>query len=593
MNRHLKNLAAAAVLALIVSCGGGGGSAGTSPFGSASGASGAGASASNLTLQLSSSSINNSGATTVTATATATTSSGQALTGIPVSFSVDNAATFTQTGSTTSANGQALAIVSIGADPSNRIITVKATSGNLTASALFAVTGAKLTGTPNPAIAVPGSAGNKVDFLLVDANGNAMVNQPISVTAGSLGTTTGTTGTNGDYSYVYTAPSAPGSLAVTATAGGVMNTQTVLVQSGAPNVPAAVGTIQSASVSANPSVVSTNTSSTNNLTQIRALFVGANNAPIQNVRVQFDLDGDPNSIGGTFSTGTNVVYSDPNGIATTSYIPGSRSSPTNGVTIRACYDNVDFIVCNRQATTTITVASDPLSVSIGSNNSILTGPAGLTYIRQYVILVVDSSGRAKGNVNIVPSIDLDYYFKGQYVHGSTWFQGFVSNANVVPIQLTAAPGYGCINEDLNRNGILESGEDLNHSGAIEPRKSDATITILGTGQTDANGSAIVQVEYPQNVASWLHVNILVAANGVSGTEGRARWAELLPVPIDAISAPAAPPFIVSPYGVDITPSEIIVSGDPRLSLDSTGQHTLFPDGTTPPATALDPCHNPY
>jgi len=356
---------------------------------------------------------------------------------------------------------------------------------------------------------------------------------------------------------------------VTATAGGASATQTIIV--GGTSVPAAVGTIQSASVSANPSVVATNSTSTINRTEIRALFVGANNAPIKNVRVKFDLNGDVNSIGGSFSTGANVVYTDDNGIATTAYVPGTRSSPTNGVTIRACYDNVDFTTCTRSTSTTITVASDPLSVSIGTNNLIVNGPNQLTYIRQYVVLVVDASGRAKANVNIVPSIDLDFYYKGRYVNPGAYTR----------------VAFGCINEDRNRNGILETSapsEDLNHSDAIEPRKSDATITILGNGQTDANGSAIVQVEYPQNVASWLHVNILVSATGVSGTEGRATWPELLPVPVDALTASAVPPFVVSPYGT-VTVTQII---DPTQIPGG-----LLPDGTLPSASAVDPCHNPY
>jgi hypothetical protein len=597
MNILAKTFAVALGLALIASCGGGG-NAGTPIFGSGSGASGVSgggsSTASNLTLQLSTSSIENTGAATVTATATATTSAGQALAGIPVTFSVDNNATFTQASATTGTSGTTAAIVSIGADPSNRIITVKATSGSLTASAPFAVTGAKLTGTASPAIAAPASTGNVVNFSLVDGNGNAMAGQAISVTAGSLGTTTGTTDTNGNFAYVYTAPSAAGSLDVTATAGGTSNTQMVLIQSGTGSVPPAVGPIQSASVSANPSVVSTNTSASNNQTQIRALFVGPNNAPIQNVRVLFDLNGDINSVGGTFSTGANFVLTDANGTATTAYIPGTRSSPTDGLTIRACYSTVDFITgCPNAVTTTITVASDPLAVSIGSNAQILTGPTNLTYIRQFIVLVVDSSGRAKGDVTIVPSIDLDYYYKGQYVQPGNWIQGYIVNPNTIPVQITAAPPYRCLNEDLNRNGVLEAGEDINHSGSLEPRKSDATITILGTGQTDASGSAVVQVEYPQNVASWLHVNILVSATGVSGTEGRAVWSEVLPVPATVLQQTPSPPFVFSPYGIDITPSEIILPGDPRLSLDSTGQHTLFPDGTTPPAAALDPCHNPY
>lgn len=560
MTKSFKFLIASLAMALLASCGGGGGGSGTSPFTGAGGNPGS-SSAAKLTLQLSSSSILNTGAATVTATATATTSSGQAVAGIPVNFSVDNGATFTQSSATTGADGQAIATVSIGADPSNRVITVSASSGGLNSSAPFSITGANLTATGS-AVVLPGSTNNQVGFRLTNANGVGISGQSISVVAGSLGTTTGTTGTNGDFVFTYIAPASAGSLDVVGTAGGLTKTLTVLVQSGAGSIVPAVGPINSASVSANPSVVSTNTSTSSNRTEIRALFVGASNAPIPRVRVRFDLAGDTNSIGGTFSTGSSVIYSDANGIATTAYVPGDRASPTNGVTIRACYDIVDFTGCPNQTTTTITVASDPLSVTIGSNNIIVIGPSNLTYRRQFVILVVDASGRAKANVDIIPSLDLPIYFKGQYPASGG---GFVPGPNVA-----------CLNEDLNRNGVLENSEDLNHSGAIEPRKSDATITILGTGKTDENGSAIVQVEYPQNVASWLQIKILVSATGVSGTEGRATWTERLPYPVGLLAGPATPPFVSSPYGVAVVPATV----------------TAFPDGTAGAANVL-PCNNPY
>jgi hypothetical protein len=592
MNKLLKILIATAVVALTASCGGGGGSAGTSPFGSgaggtsgpcpaASAASGAGttcATAANLTLQLDTASIQNTGAATVKATATATTSSGQALTGIPISFSVDNGATFTQSSPTTSASGTVVATVSIGADPSNRIITVTATSGTLTATSLFAVTGSTLTATGS-AIVAPSSTNNQVIFRLTNANSTGVANQPISVVAGALGTTNATTDNNGNYTYTYSAPATAGSLDIVGSAGGVSKTLTVLVQSGAGSIPPAIGPINSASVSANPSVVATNTASTNNRTEIRALFVGAGNASIAGVRVRFDLNGDVNNIGGTFSTGSSVIYSDANGIASTAYIPGSKSSPTNGVTIRACYDVNDFVAsaCPHQAVVTITVASDPLSVTIGSNSDIGIGPANLTYTRKFVVLVVDASGRAKGNVDIVPSIDIDRYWKGFYDTPAAWTQ----HANLG----------GCANEDVNRNGVLEAVEDLNHSGSIEPRKSDVAISIAGNGKTDDQGSAVVTIEYPQNVASWIRVKILVAATGVSGTEGRATWTEVLPVPAATITATPAPPFIFSPYGT------INASADPtvaRAAFPAQPAMTTFPDGTPiVPGVIADPCKNPF
>jgi hypothetical protein len=577
MKKMLNILFALLTTLLLASCGGGGSSAGTSPF--TGDPNSLDPTAARLTLLLNTTTINNSGAATVTATATAATSSGQALSGIPITFSVDNGATFTQSAASTGTDGQAVAVVSIGADPSNRVITVRASSGSLSATAPFAVTGAALSGTAVPAIVAPGSTGNKIDFRLVNANGAAMIGQAITVSAGSLGSTTGTTGVNGEFTYTYTAPATSGPLDITASAGGVSNTQTIDVQASGNSPPAALGAIQSASVSANPSVVSTNTATTNNRTEVRALFVGLNNLPIKNVRVRFraeDLAGNllPD---GRFSTDDNVVYSDASGIATTAYIPGARSSPTNGVTLRACYSNVDFAACTpaflTSTVTTITVAAEPLSVSIGSNNVIVVGPNNLTYKREFVVLVVDASGRAKGNVDIIPSIDLERYYKGQYVRGAAWFQGYVVNANTNPVQLSAAPAFECFNEDINRNAINETGDDVNRNGSLEPRKSDVAISIVGSGKTDENGSAKVVVEYPQNVGSWLRVKILVAATGVSGTEGRATWTEVLPVPIDAITAAAAPAFRESPYGVAIFNEDV-----------------TYPDGTF--VQNASPCQNP-
>ena len=100
--------------------------------------------------------------------------------------------------------------------------------------------------------------------------------------------------------------------------------------------------MQSASLAASPSVVPVNTGSTSNRSELRALFLGAGNAPVKNVRVRFDLAGDANSIGGSLTSGTNVVYSDANGVATTAYVPGSRFSPTDGLTVRACWSANDF-----------------------------------------------------------------------------------------------------------------------------------------------------------------------------------------------------------------------------------------------------------
>ena len=132
-----------------------------------------------------------------------------------------------------------------------------------------------------PAVIAPGSTGNKVDFRLVDVNSNPMSGQTIVVNGVNGVDVTGTTDNNGSYSYSYTAPATGGSLDIRATAGGVSKTQTVLVQSGTGKIPPADVAVQSASLAASPSVVPVNTGSTSNRSELRALFLGDGNAPVE------------------------------------------------------------------------------------------------------------------------------------------------------------------------------------------------------------------------------------------------------------------------------------------------------------------------
>jgi hypothetical protein len=125
----------------------------------------------------------------------------------------------------------------------------------------------------------------------------------------------------------------------------------------------------------------------------------------------------------------------------------------------------------------------------------------------------------------------------------------------------------CDNEDLNRNNVAETYadgwvEDANGSynltpgrPALEPRKADVAISFEGgVTRTNSIGQVVLVVEYPQDLGTWVEFNLLVAA-GVSGTEGRANYQSFLPVPASAVNnKDVAPPFDVSPYGVQASPT---------------------------------------
>ena len=578
-------LVCAASVVLLAACGGGGGDPGTNIFDPAPTPGIAVApKAADLSLALSARTLANNGINTVAATVTAVDANRNALPNIPVTVSVDSSAVAAVSGNVTDTNGVVTAAVGIGADRSNRVITVTATSGTLVKTATFQVFGAALSARSNPAVVTPGQSG-EVEFVLTDSAKNAMVDQDIVVVGVGAAEVKGKTGLNGEFKYSFTAPGTDGTLSIRATSAGVNGAADVQVQSGVTSVPVALGIVRSASVSANPSVVPVNTTTTQNRVEVRAFFLTSGNAPVPNVRVRFDLDGDKQAIGGSITSGTNVVYASAVGEAVTSYIPGARFSPTDGVTIRACWSNTDFVAgqCPNQAKTTLTVISDALSVSIGTDNLVGLGDSGLDFVKRYVVQVNDSSGLAKADVQIAPSIDLLSYLKGNWeVLGDQWVQGGVNPLGVGgSLNWRRGQQTVCPNEDLNRNGVAEvyangDVEDANGSfnltngrPALEPRKADVSISFEGPSRTNANGQVVLKITYPQNVASWVEFNILVAASGVAGTEGRANYRSVLPVIAAQVTdIKSRPAFHDSPYGVGYgDPSRpVTLPGNPTPTL---------------------------
>jgi hypothetical protein len=392
----------------------------------------------------------------------------------------------------------------------------------------------------------------------------------------------GMTGASGDYEYTYTAPETGGTLEIMGAAGGVETIAAVVVQAtgGAAAVDPVdpIGNrVQSSSLLSSLSVVPVNARGSNaNRAVIRTLFLGASNKPIKNIRVAFDLDGDRQSIGGTFTSGGTTVYSDANGAASSASIAGARFSAKDGVSIRACWDYKDFIHdraavdgaagCPHATRTSLTVILDALSVSIGTNGTIVLND--LTYTKKFVVQVVDSSGAAIQDIQISAVVDLVNYYKGTYTPGATrWNKNEQAE---------------CPNEDINRNGVAETfsngnSEDANQSfdvatgrPALDPRKGDVALSFVGSSKTTAAGQVVVNLEYLQNVASWVKFNLIVTAAGIGGTEGRANLQALLPVPASVInSLDADPPFRLSPYGVATSGTVAVIEPEatrPLISL---------------------------
>lgn len=506
--------------------------------------------AAEISLSLDKYTASNSGADTVVATVVAVDANRNVLAGVPVAFSINNNATVAVVNSSTDAAGKAVANAQIGSDKSNRIVTITATSGTLTKTASFQVSGAKLIASAVPSTPTAGSTGNTVQYRLSDTNDNGIPNQTITVTAPGLAAVTGTTDSGGSYTYTYTAPTTAGAYNITAVGGGVTTVTTVTVPSGGSTIPVVTTTASSTTFTASPAVVTVNAvGSTANRAELRMLFQASNNAPIKNMRVRFDLNGDTTT-GGTIGSGNSLVYSDESGYAITSYYPGTRSTGTNGLVLRACWDYADFAAtaCPNAKTVALTLVSNPLSISIGTDATLTFNESGLTYIKRFVVLVVDASGAPVAGVDIAPSLDLVTYAKGFYaLDGGRW-KPFYYLDDASQLANRREGQAVCLNEDDDRDGLLDAGEDRNNNGVLEPRKSDSSVKLVSTtSKTDASGQAILQIEYPKSNATWISYVLTASATGVVSPP--ARYAgDLEALASDFSTITSSPAFQNSPYG---------------------------------------------
>ena len=565
----LRYWVVALMCVILVACGGGGGSPGTrsTDGGSSGGGGGSTTDPSTCTTdcsppvetkiasfiyQLSKPTLSTSGSDATLVTVTALDANNNPVGGIPLSVSVDSGV-YTPVSATTDAKGQASGNVTIGASKANRNITATISLGGQTAKAVIPVTGSQLSLLPVPGTPAPGTQ-VRTDIKVVDANGVGVPSVPVQL-SGSMGFTgTVTTDMNGNASATLgAAPATPGTYTIDAVALGAKVSRSVqVIATGGGGIPVVTDTISSASLSIVPNTIAPNsTGSTTNRAALKAKFLNTSNQAVQNVRVRFEIVPPALGSGEQISTGTSTVYTDINGEAISDYIAGSRSSPTNGVTIRACYGADDASIadgaCVNFRTATLTVASQPVSITLGDNNLLSKGAESLTYIKKFDVAVADSAGNAVPNAVVSASVDITHYGKGSFwntdadpdvisayqimgvapPNTSTTVLSEVGNMTAAP---TAATRVWCPIEDLNRNGSLDLDEDQtviiaprnaptgNGNGTLESRKADVILSYVGSNVTNASGRMIIQVEYPQNVATWLAYTVKVTTN-VAGSEG--------------------------------------------------------------------------
>lgn len=592
---------ASVVLAGLVGCGGGGGSAGTPATGPGSigsqnptvtstavvGTPTVAPTAADFIFELDKQSILTAGTDKALLSILAVDSNRNVVANVPVSVSVDSGGVFSSlsAGGVTSATGQFSGNITIGGNKSNRIINAKILVSGIEKAAAIQVVGSQLSITPVPATPTPGQVVT-INLDSLDSAGAFIPSVVVSLSGSSGASGTATTDLSGKKTASFNAPATPGTYSIVASGLGVTATKVIQVisQSGG-SFPAAVGVVSSASLSPQPSSISPNqVGATTNRAKLTARFITPSNTGLQNMRVRFEILAPALGAGEALSTGDSVVYSDVTGVAESEYIAGTRSSPTNGVLLRACYKPTDFSSatdCPNAITTTFTVAGTPLGISISDDNLLEKGLGEIAYLKKFLIQVNDASGVAVKDAIVSVSVDITHFGKGQFsgryplgsvapalsdpsLAGGAGLLPLITGtpattflpasyttvtvtgtgSNTMTASVTAYLNVWCVNEDKNRNGALDVGEDLNGDSILQPRKAEVVVSYASGNTTNANGQMLVQVTYGQSVGRWLSYT-LRATTRVGGSEGDASKSYIT----DVLQADVPNgSFLTPPYG---------------------------------------------
>ncbi len=561
-----------------------------------------------VTLQATTTTIPSDGSFPTTVTAFVRDSSNRFISGVPVSFT-SNSGGISVTRGTTDVTGTATADLASAGDPTNRTITVTATAATISANITVDVTGTVLNvtgpsalvlgqtstyaisllnsggkGISGRTVTVTSARGNTLssNTFTTDVNGRANAALTITqagaetLTITSLGLTrTIAVAVNSD-SFQITTPAADGleiplgtpqnivvtwlsngsavvgqtvnfsatrgtfNGAINATASGVTNASgqvSVTVQStnaggGVINALSASGSattsravefvaLTAAAIDVQPGTFSLGP---NESTTITATVRDLANNLVKNKLVNFGLQ---DTTGGTLSAGSATT--DSQGRAQVVYRASSSSSGSNAVTITASVQEGPTTISK---SVQLTVGRLAVSISLGTGNTISEINNGSAYSRIYTVIVTDSNGNAVPGVAVTMSMLSLTYNKGFRTPTAT---GWTTTVTAT-----------CTDEDANRNGVLDPGEDFNGNGRLtvgNVASVDRTVT------TGADGSAQVNVIYPQEWAYYLRVR-LEARTTVQGTEfARSVDFTLDGTATDFNDPKVAPPGMESPAGI--------------------------------------------
>lgn len=284
---------------------------------------------------------------------------------------------------------------------------------------------------------------------------------------------------------------------------------------------------------ANPGAVLPNSAGgKGNQSTLEAVVRDGSGNPVANRQVNFTVLKDDGN-GGTLTSPTATT--DLNGRAEVQFIPGSASTSADGVVFEATVSGTSVT-----STAALTVNGNALFISIGFGNEI-TNNGPTIYKKDFSVYVTDAAGNAVADQLITLSTIPVEFGKGQLKFG-----GSPAAWNIDPDNYVG----NCKNEDVNRNGRLDDGEDTDGDRQLTP--GNPVVVTPGSVRTNAQGRATFSLEYGEQYVPWLSID-LIARGSVAGTESRSTLRFELRGSASDLSDEGVPPAgVKSPFGTTLS-----------------------------------------
>ncbi|MGB5623245.1 MAG: Ig-like domain-containing protein [Gammaproteobacteria bacterium] len=564
---------------------------------------------SDLTLLASSPQLPSNGASPATISAIVRDNNNNVVEGASVVFSADSGA-LTVDFSTTNSDGVAVATLATAGDPTNRDITVGATTGGLNSTLVISVTGTTLvlTGPPNVVFGdtatytislrdsggagIPGrtvdvssSGGNTLsaNSLVTNSQGEATFQLTATVSgvdtlaAAALGLSATLDATISNDSFAFLVPAADTEVNL-----GVDETITVewlingVPQAGTVNFASTRGTLSAASapLDANGRATVTINSTNSGPAVISASVAGGPSTQrsiefVATTAAKIDLQASSFTVGpGEDSTITATVRDVNDNLVKNKVVTFVLDDVTGGrISVGAGVTN-----SSGQATTVYTAGQTTSAVGgvqitgVVQDTPTVTDQVALTVAQREVFISIGTGNQISEpttatylkefavQVTDSQGVGVDGAEVQMSVFSKQYFKGeyvadFINEVWVATVSAT------CQDEDTlipatARNGILDPGEDFNNSGNIEA--GNVATVSPGTVVTDENGFGLVRMTYAQEFGNWVEVTIEAKAS-VTGTEfleSQDYRLEVLRSDVDLDQSP--PGGIISRWGRDPT-----------------------------------------